>query len=1139
MSRLALHLLGAPRFELDGQPIHISRRRAVALLAYLAMTKQGHRRDSLALLLWPEYDHRRARADLRRTLSALNSAFGSGWLIVDGETATLDWDAEVWLDVLEFQAHLAEGRTHGHPSDQTCPACLASLADAVALYRDDFLAGFTLRDSVDFDDWQFFQTQALRDDLASALQRLAHGHSEQGEFEPAVAYARRWTALDPLHEPAQRLLMQVHASSGQRAAALRQYEECKRALRQELGLSPEEATTRLYRAIRERQELPPPDRAAILTALRPAAQKHNLPVQLTPFVGREDELAALAERLDDPACRLLTLVGPGGSGKTRLALEACAAQLDRFAHGAFFAALAPLDSAEAIVPTVAQALGVSFVKGSEPQRQLLNFLRQRAVLLILDSFEHLVDGVGLVAEILRAAPDVKILVTSRVRLNLEGETLFHVSGMPLPGREALQDALQYSAVKLFLQGARQTGSGFELTPDNLSDVVRICRLVQGMPLGVLLAAAWVGMLTPAEIAAEIEQGLDVLESDLSDLPDRQRSMRAVFDHSWRLLADREREVMRALSVFRGDFSRQAAERVAGASLRELKGLVDKSMVHPISPTPTLRSAGGRYQVHELLQHYAAEKLAQRPVAWSDAHDRHSAYYTLALQKWGEDLAGSPRQQRALAETEADIENARAAWDWAVERRQVPRLQRAADALCEFYSRRVRPRELESACQAVVDRLTPARSGAEQRVLAQVLLWQGILSTQERDVSLVQKSLALLEGLEREGHDVRREKAHALLRLGGLAWRQGQRDQGKRLLLQSLTLSRALGDRVGMADALDELGHVSQNLGDYRSVRLYGEEGLGLRQLLDDRAGMVHSLDNLGYAALLRGHLEQAERYHRESFALCRRMGFRRETLTRQLAGLSATLSALGRFTEARTLLEEALAVCTETGMPTFGCWLQPRPGLLADLHLGRYERALASGQAGLDQARELDLQPVIGRSQLLLGCVALARKADAEAQGLLRESVAVFRRGGEQYELSWALAVLGMALGGPGEASEATQCLREALQLVAETQSFLALGWVVPGVVATLLDRGQMERAVELYAMACSHFPFVAESRWFEDVIGLRVAAAAADLPAAAVKAAQTRGQVRDQAETVTELLVELGKPGPSDLQSARSSPPI
>jgi predicted ATPase len=936
-------------------------------------------------------------------------------------------------------------------------------------------------------------------------------------------------ALDALHEPAHRLLMQLCARSGQRAAALRQYQSCEQALRQELGLPPEEATTLLGQAIKESRDLPvEKEPASLAPAPAAAVRRHNLPVQLTPFVGREGRLAEIAGRLADPACRLLSLVGPGGSGKTRLALETGAVQLERFADGVYFVALARLGSIEAIVPTVAGALGLSFHAGREPRQQLLDHLRQKALLLILDNFEHLLEGVGLVAEILRAAPEVKILVTSRARLNVEGETLFPVGGMRFPEQEALSEAGRYSAVKLFLQSARRARPDFGLREDNLSEVVRICRLVEGLPLGVLLAAAWVGVLTPAEIADQISgemgQSLDFLATDVSDVPERLRSMRAVFDHSWRLLTEREREVMRALSVFHGDFTWGAAERVAGASLRELKGLADKSMLQRMpAPSGPLR-ARGRYEVHVLLRQYAAEKLAQRPGAWERAHDRHSAYYTAALQRWREEMAGGPQQRRALAEIEADIENARAAWDWAAERRQVRRLERALESLCRFYFLRARSEEMASACRLAVEGLTPTASAAEQRMVARALSWQGELLPNKFDVPLVRQSLALLEGLELAGHDVRREKAFALMRWGVLAWMEGDLEQGEQVLQQSLGLYRALGDRAGMAEVLQHLGILGWVVGDAISVKLYSEECLAIRRSLDDRVGLVQALCNLGWAALLQGHLEEAERTHRESLARCQELDLRRLFVIRQFEALGTTLSALGRFTEARSSWVESLAMCTEMGLPMAEGWLNGNVGLLAELHLGSYGEALARGQACLEASRKLEYRRGIAYAHLLLGCVALVEKEEAEALGLLRESLAVYRGHGERYNPSLALAALAMATVGLEDGAEALRSLREALQIVSETGSFLALGWVLPGVAALLLDRGQTEQAVELYAMACSRYPFVAESRWFEDLIGQHVTAAAATLPPAVVEAARARGRDRDPEGTVTELLDRLGK---------------
>jgi DNA-binding SARP family transcriptional activator/tRNA A-37 threonylcarbamoyl transferase component Bud32 len=328
MAHLALHLLGPPRIELDGEPVHIGRRKAVALLAYLALTGSSHSRDALATLLWPEQDQSRARAYLRVALAELNSALGEGFLLADRETAALDPDADLWLDVDQFHELVAMCETHGHSPTEVCPDCLSALAEAVELYCDDFLSGFTLRDSPGFDEWQFFQTEGLRQELASILERLIEGHTAQGEFEAALPYARRWLALDPLHEPAHRQLMQLYAWSGQRAAALRQYAECEKVLQDELGLPPEAETTQLYEAIKERRDPAPPGDGKLRSGISQTEQLHER-YQLEAEIGRGgtgivyQARDTLLER--DVAVKMLSATALDAEARARLLHEARAA----------------------------------------------------------------------------------------------------------------------------------------------------------------------------------------------------------------------------------------------------------------------------------------------------------------------------------------------------------------------------------------------------------------------------------------------------------------------------------------------------------------------------------------------------------------------------------------------------------------------------------------------------------------------------------------------------------------------------------------------------------------------------------------------------------------------------------------------
>ncbi len=621
MSPIALEFFGAPHIVRDGAPVHVTRRKALALLVYLVLTQRPHSRDALAGLLWPELGQRRARANLRHSIYTLNDALGPGLLeSVDGQVA-VPMRPDLRVDVLRFRRLCAAPVAHHHTHPHLCEACIQSLANAANLYRGDFLAGFALPDSPEFDTWQLLQREALQRELSSTLDGLAHVYAEAGrrQYDLAIAYARRWLALDPLHEPAHRTLMRLYAESGERAAALRQYEECVRVLADELAVEPEAETFDLNAQIRaglfaeHESHAVLGDEDAIPVVPSPA---HNLPAQATTFIGRAREMEQIARRLADPDCRLLSIVGPGGSGKTRLAIQAAAAQAHCFRDGVRFVDLSPVESPNLLATAIERALDLPELGSADPRRRLCDFLGPKQMLLVLDNLEHLLDGVDLLPELLHAAPDLSLLVTSRERLNLREEWLSPLEGlsvppgpspgMPPPVPEIRPDLSDYDASLLFINRMRKLRPNF--VPDAIDAIEdgdataigAICRLLGGMPLAIELAAGWTRTLTLPELQAEIQKSLDVLSSTLRDAPPRLRSMRAAFDHSWRLLSADERAVMRQFSVFRGGCTREAAEAVAGATAADLASLVDQSWLR-------LRE-GGRYTIHELARQYCAEKL---------------------------------------------------------------------------------------------------------------------------------------------------------------------------------------------------------------------------------------------------------------------------------------------------------------------------------------------------------------------------------------------------------------------------------------------------------------------------------------------------------------------------------------------------
>jgi predicted ATPase len=892
-------------------------------------------------------------------------------------------------------------------------------------------------------------------------------------------------------------------------------------LAEELHAEPAPETAALYEQIQDSTltpSLPSPEQH------RPGPT-HNLPLTSGPFVGREAELTAIQDYLQDPACRLLTLVGAGGMGKTRLALEAVFDWISRLQEseleGVTLVSLAPLQTVGAIVPAIAQAIGILLSPGHDPGQQLLDYLAQKRWLLILDSFEHLPDGAGFIAEILRAAPDVKILVTSRTRPNLRSEHCFPVAGIEFPERfpNDVQRARSFAAVNLFLQAAHRVRPRFEPDDVDLAAVSRICRLVQGMPLGILLAAAWSAVLSPAEIAAEIQRGLDFLEADWVDVPERQRSIRAVFDRSWTLLSDREREVFQALSVFAGGFTRDPAEHVTGTSLQELKVLVDRSLLH--------RTPAGRYEFHELVRQYAAGKLDGSPATREAIRNRHSAYYAAALHQWETELKG-PRQQAALANMDADSENIRAAWEWAVEHDQVERLAISVGGLALFYWLIGRYEEGEAALRAVTRSLAtraiglPTLSGDSLRLQMIAMVERSNfcrkLGRKDQVARLHQQALALLEISEMEGLDTRSERARLLQSMGHFVL-MSDYEQGRQLQEKALVLFRELDEQWWMADALHDLGRAALFTCSVAEARGRFEESLALYEGLGIPLGIAQSMAGLSMVAVHEGRLAEAELHARQAVSRFREHCVPSD-LTYGLDVLGIALEAAGEFDDALSPLEECLAIHLDLGQRHYSAY--PRAALgRVNLHLGRYAEARAHAQIGLVIARETGLRFAEGDMHFVLGSLALIQGVHADAHAFLSESASIYAQLGDQASLSRSHALLAWTARGSGPPGSVREHLVESLKHTVAGRSFLSFLWALPAVGLYLLDEGQAERALELHALA-SCYPFVSNSFWFQDMVGREVSDVVAALPHDALADIEERGRVQDLEATASELLAEL-----------------
>jgi predicted ATPase/DNA-binding CsgD family transcriptional regulator len=560
----------------------------------------------------------------------------------------------------------------------------------------------------------------------------------------------------------------------------------------------------------------------------------------------------------------------------------------------YFVPLQPLTTPDFIVPTIADSLKFTFYGEGDPKTQLLHYLRDKHLLLLLDNFEHLLDGVDLLPEILDHAPGVKLLVTSRERLHLREEWVFDVRGLFYPEQDTGDWLDDYTAIQLFIQHARR--AGYALADEDRPAIIHICQLVEGMPLAIELAAAWVRHMPCVEIARQIESSLDLLTTTIRNVPDKHRSMHAAFEHSWRLLTEEERAVYGKLSVFRGGFTRNAAEQVAGATLPILVSLVDKSLLRV--------DASGRYSLQELLRQYAAYQLDYSGEA-DATRNVHCAYYAEFLRQREPDLKGS-HQVTALDEIEAELDNVRLSWRWAVEQRREQDILQSLSSLCLFYQIRSRTQEGADAFTIAANRF----GDVENLLLAQLLLCQGwfqdyrvhasehihkgmTLFLRQRGADMTMPLPLLLvislvdefggyEGLHKFYQDcltaarIRGDAwgaAWSLHCMGALAWVFEKYVEAQSFLQQGRAGFRALGDGWGMSWQVSILGQVEQELKNYVAARQYHQEHLALCKEVGDIAGVSFALGQLGIVALALGEPESYRRYVGEALKLSLELTF--------------------------------------------------------------------------------------------------------------------------------------------------------------------------------------------------------------------------------------------------------------------------
>ncbi len=856
MPAAGLRLFGAPVADIGEGPLQFRAERRFQLLAYLAIRKDWVARDELAHLFWPDQDNVSARRNLRWVLHSAKELRGLPDLEADRERVRF----ATITDVSAFDQAVAESRW----------------TDATALYTGPLLDGLDADCSEPFQNWLRSARGRYADSFRAASLEVARQCAGVDD-DRCLVLAERMLAEDPFDEQALRVLMRAFAATGRTHQLQRTYREFSERLLDELGLEPSAQTRALLRQLIET----PTTSRADAEIIAPA------PI-VTSFIGRRDELQQIGALLDQEDCRLLTIIGPGGIGKSRLGAEVAAA---RRARG--FVSLEALSLPSQIAPHVARRLGLSLRGDADPETLVANHLQSDPGLLVLDNFEHLIDGAALLVRWLSQCPRLQLLVTSRERLEVPSEWIFRLEG--LSGAQGGQSAAgtESDAVRLFVERARPLNSDFSPEREE-AGIHHIVRLVDGMPLAIELAAAWTRLLPCADIARDLEANLDLLASRARMHRTEHHSIRASFEYSWSLLVPRERDLLARLSVFRGGFTHEASRQVAEAALPALASLADKSLVRA--------SPGARFSLHPLLRQFANEKLDERPESQAEVRARHAQYYCGMLARSAD--SGAVAQPDALAAIDADFENCAAAWQWALQQPRFDLVDSGTLPWVFFFERGGRMREgLELFSGAAG---SPGYDSAPLRTRAHIEWGRAML---------LMRAGSLPEAQERARDALRSYRgardAPGILRcvnlLGMTHWQRGEFDHARTYFREGLKRSQAEGDARGEWKFAMNLALANQSAGDYAEARALHELAAANARKRADRSDLSLTLNNLGNLCIAQGDGANARTCLLESLTLAEETGNRLGTPF-TLINLAILDIADRQYERARGFVERATAL---------------------------------------------------------------------------------------------------------------------------------------------------------------------------------------------------------------------------------------
>lgn len=875
MTTLHLTLLGTPHIKIvaNGKETAVTdfaSYKVQAILFYLALTQQPCPREKLIGLLWPDVPTDNARTSLRSALYNLQKKLPNGF-DVNRKTVATATTCTLITDVAQFSACVQSED-------------LAALRTAVSLYRGEFLDGFTIEDAPEFEYWRVLEKERLHQQMLDTLEKLIAHDTHVNQLAEAISNLRLLLKMEPWREEAHRQLMDTLARTGQFNDALRQYEQCAQILDAEFGLPPMPETEALAERIRHLRQHPP---------------QTNLPIITSLFVGRDAELAKLNQHLADPSCRLLTVLGPGGVGKTRLAIQTAVSQATQFLDGRFFVNLAGIYHSDQLATIIGEAMHLPFSGRLPHQQQLLTYLQNKECLLICDNFEHLLDGADLLAEIVHTAPNLKVMVTSRERLRLRSEWVFALDGLPTPPATSKDAIASYESVQLFQSHAQRMDRHFNLEQVETA-VAEICRLVVGMPLALELAGSMVWQYTPEQIIDALTQNLDHIASDWRDVPSRHRSLRAVFQSSWNLLLPVEQTLLAQLTIFQNGFTLESAHEITNASSKLLQSLVDKSLLN--------RDENGRFALHPLIRQYAQENLTD----YTTIRGQHAAYFANFSAKWTMIMQGK-EQIKAINQLGQEQQNILFAWEWAVAHSDYDLIETLMFGLFEYFNMRSWLQEGVALFETAVNSVDP-QTPAEQLTHEELKTFRDVLRARLGLASTLDEAEIKARGVQLQTAQRGRAANFNYGLLATMAWFSGNYTLAVKQWNFALQVAREHEEWARIAATLNNLSVGIRQLGELQQAQAYSEEAVQIAREHTNPWTEARCLLNLGASLNMQDQPIPSIAIYQQSYDLFAQFEDH-EGMASALNGMGVGCNDSGNYEEAKIHLQKCMREREILGQP--------------------------------------------------------------------------------------------------------------------------------------------------------------------------------------------------------------------------------